>query len=247
MKIIISPAKKMNIDTDSLEYEALPAFLQETGRLMEWVRQLTYEEARKLWACNDKLAELNFRRFQEMHLRKSLTPALLSYEGIQYQYMAPKVFSQREWMYVQEHLRILSGSYGVLRPLDGVVPYRLEMQAKASPDGAKNLYDFWADKLYQTVFTESRAVLNLASKEYSKCIEKYLEPGDIFVTCIFGEWKNGRVIQKGTQAKMARGEMVRYMAENAVKDTGELKHFDRLGYRFREELSSEREYIFVKE
>ena len=111
----------------------------------------------------------------------------------------------------------------------------------------KNLYDFWADKLYQTVFTESRAVLNLASKEYSKCIEKYLEPGDIFVTCIFGEWKNGRVIQKGTQAKMARGEMVRYMAENAVKDTGELKHFDRLGYRFREELSSEREYIFVKE
>lgn len=247
MKIIISPAKKMNIDTDSLEYRELPAFMEETGRLMEWVRQLTYEEAGKLWACNDKLAELNFRRFQEMDLRKNLTPALLSYEGIQYQYMAPKVFSQQEWAYVQEHLRILSGFYGVLKPLDGVVPYRLEMQARACPDNVKNLYDFWEDRLYRNVLDESKTVLNLASKEYSKCIEKYLRPGDRFITCIFGEWKEDRVIQKGTQAKMARGEMVRYMAENAVEDPQKLKRFDRLGYCFREELSSEREYVFVKE
>lgn len=247
MKIIISPAKKMNIDTDSMEYKALPVFLQKTDRLREWIRQLTYAEVKKLWGCNDKLTELNFRRFQEMDLYRNLTPALLSYEGIQYQYMAPKVFSQKEWEYVQEHLRILSGFYGVLKPLDGVVPYRLEMQAKDAADGAGNLYDFWADGLYEAVLDESRVILNLASKEYSKCIEKYLRPEDIFITCIFGEQKEGKIVQKGTQAKMARGEMVRYMAENSIEDPEEIKCFDRLGYRFSSGLSSEQEYIFVKE
>ena len=88
--------------------------------------------------------------------------------------------------------------------------------------------------------------LNLASKEYSRCIEKYLQPGDVFLTCVFGELEDGKVKQKGTYAKMARGEMVRYLAENQVEDMEEIKNFDRLGYRFDEGLSSDREYIFLK-
>lgn len=247
MKIIISPAKKMNVDTDLFSWQELPVFLEETEKLMQWMRTLTFGEAQKLWACNEKIAELNYQRFQEMDLEKNLTPALISYEGIQYQYMAPAVFTREAWDYVQEHLRILSGFYGVLKPLDGVTPYRLEMQAKAGIDGKKNLYGFWSDKLYRQVIDDSRIIINLASKEYSKCIENYLRPGDRFITCVFGEWKNGKVVQKGTQAKMARGEMVRFMAEKGIKTPEELKTFDCLGYVFREELSSEKEFVFLKE
>lgn len=244
--MIISPAKKMNTDTDIFHYRQLPAFLDETEHLLSWMRTLSFEELKSLWRCNEQIARLNYRRVREMELRGNLTPALISYEGIQYQYMAPKVFTRREWDYVEEHLWILSGFYGALRPFDGVVPYRLEMQAKAHVGGVKNLYDYWGKRLYQKIKSEGRVIINLASKEYSKCIERYLEPGDIFLTCVFGEWKGEKIIQKGTQAKMARGEMVRFMAENRIENVEEIKNFTRLGYRFFESLSSEQEYIFVK-
>lgn len=246
MKIIISPAKKMYMNTDTFLPTAFPVFLDETESLLEWVRALSYEEAKELWRCNDKIAGLNYERFREMDLHKALTPALVSYEGIQYQYMAPEVFTQKEWDYVQKHLRILSGFYGVLRPLDKVAPYRLEMQAKVCVGGEKSLYGFWGDKLYGAIHDEDGIILNLASKEYSKCIERYLQPEDSFITCVFGEWKDGRVIQKGTQAKMARGEMVRFMAEEGITRVEDIREFDRLGYGFEEELSSGREYIFLK-
>ena len=247
MKIIVSPAKKMNVDTDTFGFTALPVFLSDTAALMEWVKSLSYAEAKKLWGCNDQIAELNFERFRHMNLERNLTPALISYEGIQYQYMAPAVFSEQQWEYVQEHLRILSGFYGVLKPLDGVTPYRLEMQAKAQVNGKKSLYDFWADKLYQEIMDADRTIINLSSREYSKCVEKYLQPEDTYITCIFGEWKDGKVLQKGTQAKMARGEMVRYMAEKQTRNPEEIKQFDRLGYAFHDELSSENEFVFVKQ
>ena len=247
MRMIISPAKKMNVESDLLGCQGLPVFLEDTRKLMHWVQELSFEEARKLWGCNEKIAELNFDRFSHMNLERNLTPALISYEGIQYQYMAPAVFSDLEWEYVQEHLRILSGFYGVLKPLDGVTPYRLEMQAKAKVDGTASLYEYWGKKLYQEVLDNSRIIINLASKEYSKCIENYLCPEDRMITCIFREWKDGKVIQKGTQAKMARGEMVRFMAEHAVEEPEEMKKFHRQGYSYRQELSSEKEMVFLKQ
>lgn len=249
MKIIISPAKKMNVRTDILPCSGLPVFLKETEKLMQWIQKLSFSEAQKLWNCNEKIAALNFDRFRDMSLRKNLTPALLSYEGIQYQYMAPDVFAENEWQYVQRNLRILSGFYGVLKPLDGVVPYRLEMQARAGVDGKKDLYDFWGRKIYEAVISEESpcTIINLASKEYSKCIEKYLKPEDIYITCVFGERTGDRVIQKGTLAKMARGEMVRFVAENCIEEPEGLKKFHRLGYHFENELSSDLEYVFIKE
>lgn len=246
MKIIISPAKKMNIDTDSLPVQSEPVFLRDAEKIKKYMQALSYEEAKRLWACNDKIAELNFARFREMDLKKDLTPAILSYEGIQYQYMAPAVFTEGALSYIQEHLRILSGFYGVLRPLDGIVPYRLEMQAGAKVEGSANLYDFWGGKIYGNVLDGDRTVINLASKEYSRCIEYYLKPDDIFVTCVFGELKEGKIIQKGTLAKMARGEMVRYMAENNVTDLEGLKEFTGLGYQYQKDISKERDYIFLK-
>ena len=243
MKIIISPAKKMNVDTDTLAPSGLPVFLEKTEQLMEWMRRLSLAEAKALWKCNDRIAEQNYRRFQEMDLRRNLTPAVIAYEGIQYQYMAPAVFGGAETEYIQEHLRILSGFYGVLKPFDGVVSYRLEMQAKASEAG--DLYRFWGEKLYREAADE--VILNLASKEYSRCIEKYLRPENLFLTVTFGELIGGKVKQKGTFAKMARGEMVRYLAENQVEEPQGIKGFDRLDYHFAEELSTETEYVFLKQ
>jgi hypothetical protein len=149
--------------------------------------------------------------------------------------------------YIQEHLRILSAFYGVLKPLDGVKPYRLEMQAKASVAGHNNLYDFWGNRLYEAVRDETGIIINLASKEYSKCIEKYLTAQDTYITCTFGEMSGDRIVTKGTYAKMARGEMVRFMAENRIENPEEIRNFDRLGYRYREDLSSATELIFERQ
>lgn len=255
MRLIISPAKKMKEAPDLIDSQGLPLFLREARSLADWIASLSYPEVKKLWQCNDRIAEENFRRFHEMDLLHNLTPALISYEGIQYQYMAPQVFAGDEWDYVQEHLRILSGFYGVLRPLDGVTPYRLEMQAKTGllgtpgPDGLPpvSLYDFWGSKLYDAVMDESRIILNLASREYAKAIEPYLAPGDRMIGVIFGERQKEKVIQKGTQAKMARGEMVRFLAERKAAGPETAKEFDRLGYRFVPELSGDTSYIFLKQ
>ena len=246
MRIIISPAKQMRVDTDSFICEQLPAFMEKTGILKDWIRSLSYEEQKTLWACNDKIAQENAARFADMDLTRNLTPAILAYDGIQYTYMAPAVFEDGQYDYVQEHLRILSGFYGVVRPMDGVVPYRLEMQAKAAVAGHRDLYDFWGDDLYREVMDESRVLVNLASKEYSKCIEKYLQPGDRYVTCIFGEPDGEKIIQKGVYAKMARGEMVRFMAGIRADEPEQLKAFNWSGYRFDEGRSSENEYVFVR-
>lgn len=245
MRILLSPAKKMNINTE-LPYTDLPVFMEDTKKIMAWMQRLSYAEAKKLWCCNDKIAQQNYERFAKMDLYRNLTPAILSYEGIAYQYMAPSVFEYGEFDYVQEHLRILSAFYGVLKPMDGVTPYRLEMQAKASIYNKKDLYDYWGSRLYQEILDDSRVIINLASKEYAKCIEKYITPKDTYITCVFGEMEGGRIVQKGVYAKMARGEMVRYMAEKQISDPEKMKQFDRLGYRFREELSHAAEYVFLK-
>lgn len=247
MKIILSPAKKMNTDTDSLNCAGMPEYLEQTERILEWMQSRSYGELKEMWGCSDKIAEQNFNRLTRMKLYAGLTPAILSYEGIAFQYMAPAVFEEEQLCYVQEHLRILSAFYGVLRPLDGVTPYRLEMQTKAAVCGYKDLYELWGRRLYDNVRKEDGVIINLASREYSRCVEQYLTDKDTYITCIFGELSGGRIVQKGTYAKMARGEMVRFMAEYAIEDPAGLKTFDRLQYVYREELSSEKEYVFVRQ
>ncbi|MCH5263835.1 MAG: peroxide stress protein YaaA [Lachnospiraceae bacterium] len=246
MKIILSPAKKMNIVTDILEYTALPEHLSQTEEILKWLKSKSYAELKNLWECNDKIAEQNFERLKHMDLYKQLTPAILSYEGIAYQYMAPVVFEDTQFDYVQAHLRILSGFYGVLKPMDGVTPYRLEMQAKASIDGHRDLYDLWGSRIYESVRDEDGVIINLAAKEYSKCVEKYLNKQDTYITVTFCEAYKGKLVTKPTYAKMARGEMVRYMAEMKIENPVEMKNFDRLGYVYRDDLSTDLEYVFEK-
>lgn len=246
MKIILSPAKKMKVDTDSLEPAGLPEFIGQAERLLSWMREQSRGELKALWKCNDRIAEENFARIENMDLRCNLTPAVLAYEGIAYQYMAPSIFERDQYAYVQEHLRILSAFYGVLRPMDGVTPYRLEMQAKAAACGHTNLYELWGSRLYEAVRDGSGLIINLASKEYSKCVEKYLTEKDRFITVTFCEASGGKRVTKGTYAKMARGDMVRFLAEERIEDPGELRRYDRLGYVFREGLSTETEYVFER-
>ena len=247
MRIIISPAKKMVEDVDSLPWQDLPRFLPQTEEILAALRKMTPAQLQKLWKCNDKLAALNVERLEQMDLRARLTPAILAYEGIQYRYMAPGVFTEEQLRYVQEHLRILSGFYGVLRPFDGVVSYRLEMQAKLKVCEAKDLYSYWNNSLAENIFQETDCIINLASKEYSQCVSKYLPEGVQFITCIFGEEKDGKIIEKGTQCKMARGEMVRYMAETNAQRPEDLRGFDRLNFHFDPQRSDESRYVFVAE
>lgn len=246
MRIILSPTKKMNEDPDSLPCGALPVFLDRTEQILSWLRSRSPEQLQTLWGCNDRIAAQNLERLRDMDLRSRLTPAILAYEGIAFQYMAPAVFADDQLAYVQDHLRILSGFYGALKPLDGVRPYRLEMQARAKIGGHPDLYSFWGHDLYEEIRPESGVILNLASKEYSRCIEKYLSPADTFVTCTFAETVKGKLVQKGTFAKMARGEMVRFLAEHHVQSPEGAKAFDRLDFHFREDLSSETELIFER-
>ena len=246
MKIILSPAKKMITDTDSIEPVALPEFIDKTTELLSWLKDKSKEELKAIWKCNDKIAEQNFYRLENMDSYHILTPAVLSYEGIAFQYMAPSVFEDRQFEYIQNHLRILSAFYGVLKPMDGVTSYRLEMQAKVEIGDAKNLYEYWGDLLYHSVIDDSRIIINLASKEYAKCIEKYLTPQDRYITVAFCELSGDKMVTKGTYAKMARGEMVRFMAENNIDNPIEIQKFDRLGYFFRSDLSSDTEYVFER-
>ena len=246
MRIIISPAKKMRVDTDSLPIQALPDFLPETERLLAALRIMTPKALQALWKCNDSIVALNVERLADMDLRRCLTPAVLSYEGIQYQYMAPGVFETEQYDFIQEHLRIVSGFYGLLRPFDGVTPYRLEMQAKLAVDGHKDLYAFWGDKLARRLAEETDFVLDLASKEYSRAVEPHLPENVRLIRCTFGERQGSKIVEKGTMCKMARGQMVRWLAENNVSAPADIREFHDMGYHYDPAESGENHCIFVK-
>ena len=250
MRFIVSPAKKMNVVDDAFSWRDLPAFVGRAEELAFAVRSLSYGEAKVLWKCSDVLTQLNFERFQAMDLRAegALTPAILAYEGIQYQHLAPNVLTADQLEYLQEHLRVLSGLYGVLRPLDGVVPYRLEMQTKLVAGEARDLYEYWGDALCRALAAETDVVVNLASVEYAKAVVPHAKANGLrVVTCLFGTLsEDGRLVQRSTAAKSARGSMARWCAERSVRAVEDLHAFDALGHTFDESRSTEECYVFVR-
>lgn len=245
MKIIISPAKKMNRDS-GLPFDTLPHFLPEANSIKRALQALPPSALQTLWSCNDAIAALNIQRLHRMTLERNLTPAILAYEGIQYQYMAPGVFEDRHLDYIGRHLRILSGFYGLLRPFDGVTTHRLEMQAGLSVDGCTDLYAFWGGKLANRLCAETDVILNLASKEYSRAVTAHLPKGVRVISCVFGERHNGRLIEKGTLCKMARGQMVRFLAEHNVTAPEDIKDFNQLRYAWSPAHSTGDTFVFIK-
>lgn len=246
MKIIISPAKKMNCE-DSLPFHAPPHFLPEADCIRRALQALPPKALQALWNCNDAIAALNIQRLHSMALDRNLAPAILAYEGIQYQYMAPGVFEDRHFDYIDKHLRILSGFYGLLRPFDGATPYRLEMRAGLAVDGCTDLYAFWGRKLADRLCAETDLILNLASKEYSRAVTAHLPEGVRVISCVFAQWHNGRLIEKGTLCKMARGQMVRFLAEHNVTAPEDVKAFNQLGYAWAPAHSTGDTFVFIKD
>jgi len=245
MKIIIAPAKKMIIDNDTFEYENLPQYLDQTKQILSNMRKLNYLEAKKLWDCSDKLAEPNYEWLQKLDLKHRLTPALLTFSGIQYQYMAPDLFTEPALDYVRQNLRILSGFYGILRPFDGVVPYRLEMQSRLKIPRYNNLYEFWNSQIYDALSDSKEPIVNLSSQEYAKTIAPYLRPNQKMIDIVFGSMVDGKLKIKATLAKMARGEMVRFMAENNITKIDDIKKFNHPDWSFSELESNDKHLVFV--
>lgn len=250
MRAILSPAKQMVRD-DTLAPAALPALLPRSLQLLEALRALELPALQKLLGCSEPLARQALQGFARMEPRRlaALTPALLAYNGIQYKYMAPGVFTRAQLAWVQRHVRILSGFYGVLRPFDGVAPYRLEMQARLAVGSCRDLYAFWGGALAGQVVEDGEGadtVIDLASAEYSRAVMPHLPAGVRRVKCVFAQLQGGRLVEKGVYVKMARGEMVRFLAETGARRPEDLQAFDRQGYRFAPEHSFCGTYVFLR-
>lgn len=265
LQVIISPAKQMRAAQDAFEVLGIPPFAHETARLHRALLDIERNEGsnslQALWNVSDKLLGPCLNTLHEFGpilkngdldnpaLACHLSPAVMSYHGIQYQSMAPEVMDSAQLAWLQNHLWILSGLYGCVRPFHGVEPYRLEMGAKLAVDNARDLYAFWGDKLACAIAPtgSNTTVVNLASVEYAKAVLPHLAGDATTITCLFGEGvRNGKPIQRSTASKKARGSMVRWMAENKVEDAAGLTEFN-LGYRYVPELSSPDSLVFINE
>ena len=247
MEMLISPAKKMRVDADSLPPLGQPAFLADAKRLLAELRALPEDRLRSLWGCSETLAALNRDRLRTADLDRAQTPAILAYEGIQYQYMAPQVMETGQLDYIQAHLRILSGLYGVLRPFDGVIPYRLEMQARLAVDGQRDLYGFWGGRLADHLAGETDCLLDLASREYSRAVRPHLPAGMRWVGCRFVTRKGDKLVEKATLCKMARGRMVRFLVETGAQTPEDARGFCDLGFQYSAADSRPDQLTFIKE
>ena len=231
MKIIISPAKKMKRE----EYVAplhRPMFLKEAGELLSFLRSLSDSEMAKVWKVKGALLSSSLSSLSMLSLEDSGSPAIFSYDGIQYTYMSPSSFTDSMLEYAEKNLRIISGLYGLLRPLDGVGTYRLEMESPISIPGYGDLYSYWGGKIASSLMEDDRLLVNLASAEYSKAVLPYLPSTVTVVTPVFLDWEKGRYVSKGVYAKMERGEMVRFLAETGAETVEDIKKFSSRGYEF---------------
>ena len=245
MKIIISPAKKMKME-ECISPSRKPLFLDKTEEILSYLLSLSSEEKAKVWKLKGKLLLENLERLREIDLSLPGSPALFSYDGIQYTYMSPSSFTDDMLLYVEERLRIVSGFYGLLRPLDGVVPYRLEMESKININNKGDLYEFWGDTLSRELEKDENLIINLASEEYSKAIIPHLKDSVRVITPVFLEETGDSYVTKGVYAKMARGEMVRFLSENNIEDEEGIKEFSIRGYKYNPSLSSPERFAFCR-
>ena len=245
MKIIISPAKKMKRE----EYVAplhRPMFLKEAGELLSFLRSLSDSEMAKVWKVKGALLSSSLSSLSMLSLEDIGSPAIFSYDGIQYTYMSPSSFTDSMLEYAEKNLRIISGLYGLLRPLDGVGTYRLEMDSPISIPGYGDLYSYWGGKIASSLMEDDRLLVNLASAEYSKAVLPFLPSSVTVVTPVFLDWEKGRYVSKGVYAKMERGEMVRFLAETGAETVEDIMKFSSRGYEFSRFLSDSNTLCFVR-
>lgn len=252
MKIVLSPAKSLDYTTPvPTENYTIPVFLQEAKILDDVLKAKTPKDLAKLMHISDKLAELNWKRFQEWSL--PFTPdnarqAIFAFNGAVYNGLDAYSLKPKQIIDLQDKLRILSGMYGILRPLDLMQPYRLEMGTKLEFKTYKNLYAFWRNKVTNALneeLTDNEPFVNLASNEYFKVMDIKKLKTKIF-TPIFKDFKNGELKTIAIYAKKARGMMLRYIVENEIKNVKDLRGFNMENYAFDSKLSTETELVFTR-
>ena len=254
MLIVVSPAKKLDYETPAkAKKSTLPAFLDQSQLLIDTLRQYSAIDLAELMKLSMNLAELNFERYREW--RQAVSPetgkqCVLAFKGDVYQGLDAESFSTRDLDYAQKHLRILSGLYGLLRPLDLMRPYRLEMGTKLPNDRGANLYAFWGSTITEGINQQLKAqgddvLINLASNEYFKAVKPKQVAGRI-ITPQFKEKKNGQYKMIGVFAKKARGLLSRYVLLNRLSDAEDIKSFDVDDYAFNPSLSSGDNWVFTR-
>lgn len=244
MITIISPAKNMKVVKRDNVSLSRTVFQDKTKQIIEKLKKYQPYELETLMKVNEKLAVQAFLDIQNFDLNKEGTMAILAYDGLVFKNIGAEKFSTEELKYVNNHLRILSACYGCVRPLDEILPYRLEMQCKLKLND-KSLYQFWGELLYKEVYKENQIVLNLASEEYAKIIRKYAKQ-DQFIDVEFLTYHKGKLRTITTSAKMARGQMVKFIVENRIDQPEEIKGFDWNDYEFEESMSNEKKYVFIQ-
>ena len=254
MLALISPAKKMDFESEwELNQYTQPDFLGYSQELVDTLKQLSPSRLQSLMKLSDKLGDLNYRRYQRFSVpftTENARPAITAFRGDTYVGLDADSLSANDTLYAQEHLRILSGLYGLLRPLDLIQAYRLEMGTRLSNLRGENLYDFWGSVLTKSCNDivqghKDKTIISLASNEYIKAIKKD-ELNGKFMTCHFKELKDGEPKTIGLFAKRARGMMARFIIQNRIETPEGLKGFDIDGYEFTSLLSDESNYVFLR-
>ena len=250
MIAIISPAKNMrNIKIDNIKPEVYGKnrlFSKETEEIINVLKELSPWDIGSFMKFNEKIAFQSYAYFQDFNFEDEGVCALLAYDGLVFKNIKTEEFTEDDFVFANDHIRILDAFYGIVNPLDGVLPYRLEMQYPIKIKD-KNLYKFWNDKLYKKLYEEDNVIINLASEEYAKTIRPFLNEDNIFIDIDFKVHRDGKLKTMGTWAKMARGQMVKYLVQNKINNPEDLKYFTFDGYKFDESLSTERKYIFIKQ
>ncbi len=254
MIFLLSPAKSLNYDIETKNINSTtPEFLSESKILVDELKKFSPKKISELMSISDKLASLNYQRYQEFRTPftdKNSKPALFVFDGDVYDGIDVENYNKKDLEFAQNHLRILSGLYGVLRPLDLMQAYRLEMSTVLKNKRGKNLYEFWQEKITENLNemlakSSDKIILNLASEEYFKAVNTKKIKGKI-IDIVFKEKKKSDYKIVGIFAKKARGLMANYIIKNKITDISEIKKFNIDGYRYKKEFSSDSEICFVR-
>ncbi len=255
MIAVISPAKTLDYESRCPSVPVSePAFLEDSASLIGVLRKKRRPELRALMGISEALAELNHERYRDWHLpftEDNARPALLAFKGDVYTGFTLDEYTKRDFTFAQKHLRILSGLYGVLRPLDLMQPYRLEMGTALKTSRGKDLYAFWDRKITHALNealaeSGSRQLVNLASNEYYRSVDERSLDAEV-ITPIFKDLKNGEYKIISFFAKKARGLMCDHLIRNRLRKAEELKHFQTAGYGFRPDLSEGNHWVFTRD
>jgi len=254
MLIVISPAKKLDYESEPKTRQfTTPDYLDQSQLLINRMRDFSSLDISELMHVSSKIAELNFERYEQWtadFTPKNAKQALLAFKGDVYTGMDAESFNSADFKFAQKHLRILSGLYGLLRPLDLMKAYRLEMGTRLETLRGKNLYEFWGETITEGLNKQlkkikSDVLINLASNEYFKSVKPKLLNAEI-ITPAFKEYKNGDYKMIGIYAKKARGMLSRFIIKNKITDPQQIKEFVQDGYRFNKKLSNANNWVFTR-